>query len=255
VKISVDTDNAVVALEDADGSRTVDLYSPEGFAAVSRLWVTTGWGVKYTYGCSWMGRPILPLPEDMVVIQEVLYRVRPDVVIETGVAHGGSLVFYASLFAAMGHGRVIGIDIEVRPHNRTAIEEHPLSHLITLVEGSSVDSSTVDQVASLVQPGETVLVLLDSNHTRDHVLAELDAYAPMVTPGSYIVSTDGVMEWLEGVPGAGESYPTDNPKRAVEAWLPNHPEFELEEPPPFVFNESGITDRVTHWPTAYLRRR
>ena len=254
MKIEIDTTARTLRADDGSGPVAHDLDSPEAFSVLSRVWVTTGWSQKYTYGFEWMGRPIIQLPEDMVVMQEVLYRVRPDVIIETGVAHGGSLVYYASICKAMDKGRVVGIDIEIRPHNRKAIEEHELFPLITLVEGSSTDAAIVDQVRSLVQPGETVLVILDSNHSYAHVTDELEAYAPMVTPGSYIVSTDGVMEWLTEVPGIPAEWATDNPKKAVEAWLPEHPEFTLEEPPPIAFNEGTITERITHWPSAYLRR-
>ncbi len=254
MRVTIDSEKKVVEVDDAGQVTVLDLYSPEAFSIVSRQWVTQGWGLKYTYGFTWLGRPIIQLPEDMLTIQEVIYRVKPDVIIETGVAHGGSLVFYASIFEAMGRGHVIGVDIEIRAHNRQAIESHELFDRITLVEGSSVDTEVVDQVRSHLPEGASVLVLLDSNHSKAHVLAELDAYAPFVSPGSYLVSTDGVMEWLAGVPGAGDGWESDNPKAAVEEWLPNHSEFVLEEPPPFLFNEGEITERITHWPSAYLRR-
>lgn len=255
MKLSIDTDNDALVVDHGDGERRLDLYTPEAFSELSRLWVTVGWGLRYTYGFTWMGRPIIQLPEDLITVQEVIYRVKPDVIIETGVAHGGSLVFYASLFEAMGSGHVVGVDIEIRPHNRTAIEAHELAHRITLIEGSSTDPYIVDQVRATVPEGATVMVLLDSDHSYQHVIGEMDAYAGLVTADSYLVVTDGVMEWLEGVPGAKEGWDTDNPKKAVESWLPAHPEFELEEPPPILFNEGRITERITHWPSAYLRRR
>ena len=255
MRVTIDTGTRTLVVEEGGHERRLELYSTEAFSLVSRLWVTTGWSLKYPYGFSWLGRPIIQLPEDLIVIQEALHRVRPDVLIETGVAHGGSLIFYASLFKAMGRGRVVGVDIEIRPHNRTAIEEHELAPLVTLVEGSSVDRGVVDRVAALVEPGETVLVVLDSDHSRAHVLGELEAYAPLVTPGSYIVATDGVMQWLADVPRGRPEWLDDNPSSAVTDFLGSHPEFELEDPPPFVFNEGPITERVTHWPQAYLRRR
>ena len=128
-RIVIDTDAATFRLEDAGGERALPLYSTEAFELVSSQWVTVGWNQKYTYTFSWLGRPIIQLPEDMVRIQEVICRVRPDVIVETGVAHGGSLIFYASLCTAMGHGRVVGIDVEIRPPNRPAIEAHRLSPL------------------------------------------------------------------------------------------------------------------------------
>src|ERR1700752_3020875 len=183
-----------VPIQHEDGSAEEHkLDAPEAFEAISAAWLRCGWDVKYVYGFTWMGRPVIQLPEDMIRIQEVIWRLRPDVVIETGVAHGGSLVFYASLFAAMNHGRAVGIDIEIRPHNRAAIESHPLARFITLIEGSSVDPGTVAAVRATIAPEEQALVILDSNHSRAHVEAELEAYAPLVAPGSYIVACDGIM--------------------------------------------------------------
>ena len=152
MKLSIDTEQKRLTVQREGEPLEYPLYSPEAFSALSEAWLKVGWGVKYTYGFSWMGRPIIQLPDDMVRIQEVIYRVRPDVVIETGVAHGGSLIFYASLFKAMGVGRVIGVDIEIRPHNRQAIESHELSSYITLVEGSSTDAAIVGRVAAQIRP-------------------------------------------------------------------------------------------------------
>ncbi|MFM7817264.1 MAG: cephalosporin hydroxylase family protein, partial [Verrucomicrobiota bacterium] len=178
----------------------------------------------------------------------------PDVIVETGVAHGGSLVYYASLCRVLGRGRVIGVDIEIRPHNRKAIEEHPLASYISLIEGGSTDPGTVAQVQSRIQPGERVLVLLDSNHTRDHVLAELEAYHGLVSPGSYIVATDGIMKDLPRAPRGNPEWSWDNPTEAAAEFARRHPEFVLEQPA-WPFNESGLRRNLTHWPGAWLRRR
>ena len=250
---TIDTTRGVIVTDDGGRSVETPLYSKPGFELLSRLWLKVGWNQKYTYTFSWMGRPVIQLPDDMIRIQEVMHDVKPDVVIETGVAHGGSLIYYASLCKAMGRGRVVGVDIEIRPHNREAIVAHPLSELITLIEGSSIDPGTVGQVRSLIRPGDTVLVLLDSNHLRDHVRAELDAYASMVTPGSYIVATDGVMRDVADAPRGTASWRTDNPVSAVQDFVSEHPEFAVEQPP-WPFNESELDQNVTHWPQAYLRR-
>jgi cephalosporin hydroxylase len=253
MKVTIDTDLGQVVVDDGSGPRSVPMDSAEGFRIASAAWLRVGWDTKYVYGFSWMGRPIIQLPDDMVRIQEVIYDIRPDVVVETGVAHGGSLIFYASLCKAMGSGRVIGIDIEIRPHNRSAIEAHELFDLITLYEGSSIDEDVVDAVRADVG-GSRALVLLDSNHTRAHVLAELRAYADLVAPGSYLVATDGIMQDLVGAPRSGEAWATDNPQQAVRDFLAERDDFELVEPA-FPFNEGVVEDRVTYWPNAFLRRR
>lgn len=253
MKLIIDTDARELHVEDGGATETLPLYSREAFERISDEWVRVGWNQKYTYTFSWFGRPVIQLPEDMVRVQEVLYRVKPDVVIETGVAHGGSLIFYASLFKAMEKGRVIGIDIEIRPHNRKAITEHPLASLITLIDGSSTAPETVDRVRSLIKPAETVLVLLDSNHSYAHVAEELEAYAPLVTPGSYIVATDGVMQYLTDVPRGHETWGNDNPAAAARDFAARHSEFVLEQPE-WPFNESELGKNVTHYPDAWLRR-
>jgi cephalosporin hydroxylase len=253
MRVTIDTDGRQLVQEDEDGRRVLPLHSPEAFAVLSRFWLEVGWTQKYSYGFTWMGRPMVQLPEDVLRIQEVIYRVRPDVIVETGVAHGGSLVFYASLCKAMDRGRVVGIDVDVRPHNRAAIESHPLAGYITLIEGSSTDEGVLRRVRSLVRPGETVLVLLDSCHSREHVLAELRAYAPLVSKGSYLVATDGIMAEIAGAPGTRPEWSWDNPRDAARAFARERPDFAAEEPA-FQFNEGAITQRVTYWPSAFLRR-
>lgn len=230
------------------------LDTPEAFEAVSAAWLRCGWDVKYVYGFTWMGRPVIQLPEDMIRIQEVIWQIRPDVIVETGVAHGGSLIFYASLFEAMGHGRVVGIDIDIRRHNRAAIEAHPLAPRITLVQGSSTALCTLAAVQHSIAPGECVLVVLDSNHSHAHVGAELELYAPLVTPGSYIVACDGIMQQLAGAPRSAPDWTWNNPITAVETFLESHPNFVLEEPG-FPFNEGVVRSRVTYWPKSFLKRR
>lgn len=254
MRFTLDTEARSLTLEEAGQARTLDLYSKEAFEVITRQWVRVGWNQKYQYTFSWMGRPIIQLPEDMIRIQEVIFRLQPDVIIETGVAHGGSLIFYSSLCRAMGCGRVIGIDIEIRPHNRAAIEAHPMNDRITLIEGSSTDPSVVARVKSLVSPGESVLVILDSNHTYAHVSSELEVYAGLVPTGSYIVATDGIMYDLADVPRGVPTWTADNPTCAARDFLVNHPEFMLEQPA-WPFNESGLDQNITHWPGAWLKRR
>lgn len=253
MKLILDTEAKTLTMEAAGQTKVLDLYSKEAFEAISREWVRVGWNQKYQYSFSWMGRPVIQLPEDMIRMQEAIFQIQPDVIIETGVAHGGSLIFYSSLCKAMDKGRVVGIDIEIRPHNRSAIEAHPLSDRITLIEGSSTAPEIVAQVKALVKQGETVLVILDSNHTYAHVADELEVYADLVTPGSYIVATDGIMYDLADVPRGQAEWATDNPTWAARDFAAKHPEFLIEQPS-WPFNESQLDQNITHWPGAWLKR-
>lgn len=254
MKLTIDNDNKQLIIEDDGKTTTTDLYTREAFDLLSLEWVRLGWQMKYPYTFSWMGRPVIQLPEDMLRTQEVIYRLKPDVVVETGIAHGGSLIYYASLFKAMGKGRVVGVDIEIRPHNREAIEAHELSDMISMVEGNSVAPEIVAEVDELVGDAETVLLILDSNHTREHVLAELEAYHHLVTPGSYAVATDGVMKWVYDGPRGEPGWKEDNPSSAARDFVKAHPEFEIEQPN-WPFNESDLTTNITHWPDAWIRRK
>ena len=189
----------------------------------------------------------------MIRLQEVIYALQPDVLVETGVAHGGSLIFYASLFEAMGKGRVIGVDIEIRPHNRTAIEAHPMKKRIELIEGSSTAPEVLEQVKALIRPGETVLVVLDSNHTHAHVLEELRLYGELIEVGSYVVATDGIMAQVKGGPRTAEDWDWNNPQKAVHDFVAQDERFVVEEPI-FPFNEGVVSERVTYWPDAFVKR-
>lgn len=251
MKLNIDTDKKLLTLDDG---RALDLYGKEAFELISDVWLKTSWNQKYSYTFTWMGRPIIQHPEDLVRLQEAIYNLKPDVIIETGVAHGGSLILYASILKAMGRGRrVIGVDIEIRSHNRKAIEAHELAPMITLVEGNSVAADIVETAAREIKRGDTVMVILDSNHTRAHVAAELDAYHHLVTPGSYIVATDGIMRDVADTPRGTPSWREDNPAQAAEDFAARHPEFVLETPR-WLFNESELDRNITGWPSAWLRR-
>lgn len=191
----------------------------EGFDALSRAWFDRSAELRYSYNFDWMGVPIIQYPQDIVAMQEIIWRVRPEVIVETGVAHGGSLVFHASMLALLGRGEVIGVEVALRPHNRAAILAHPMASRIRLVDGSSTDPATVAEVTALVA-GRRAMVVLDSNHTHAHVLAELHAYAPLVPVGSYLVAMDTVIERMPA-----DSFPDrpwsrgDNAATAVAAFL------------------------------------
>lgn len=254
MRVAFDTDRKTIEVTEAEKTRTLDLHSADGFAILSDLWVRLGWVQKYSYGFSWLGRPIIQLPDDMLRIQEAIFEVQPDVIVETGIAHGGSLIFYASLMEMIGRGRVIGLDIDIRPHNREAIEAHPMYKRITMIEGSSVAPDVVARVKSMIGPDDKVMLILDSNHSRDHVAAELEAYASLVTPGSYILSQDGIMKLVAGMPRTQANWDVDNPVTAVERFLERHPEFELRKPAR-PFDETLGTPDCSHHPVGWLYRK
>jgi cephalosporin hydroxylase len=216
-------------------------------ASMTRAWLRKSVEHRYSYHFAWMGRPIIQYPQDIVAMQEVLWRVQPDLVIETGIAHGGSIVFYASILELIGRGRVLGIDIEIRPHNRAALESHPMRKRFDLIEGSSIDPDIVARVRSLAA-GKRVLVVLDSSHTHDHVLAELRAYASLVSVGSYCVVMDTL---IEDMPVG--SYPDrpwsigNNPKTAVREFLQTDGGFEID-------TEIEAKLQITVASGGYLRR-
>lgn len=255
MKIFIDTEAQTVTVGDPGATESLPLYEKRAYELVAALWLKLSWVQKYSYTFTWMGRPIIQHPEDMVRLQEVIYFLKPDVILETGIAHGGSLVFSAALMKAMGRGRVVvGVDVEIRPHNRKAIEAHELFPMIRLIEGDAVAPTIVAQAASHVHPGDTVLVILDSNHSYDHVRRELEAYHHLVTPGSYIVATDGIMRDLCDVPRGQPAWKTDNPAQAARDFVAAHPEFVIE-PPRWHFNESPLDRAISAWPDAWIRRR
>jgi cephalosporin hydroxylase len=257
--------NPVHQFEQERQDRLVAYSEDAPFKALSREWLQASMQRKYVYNFDWMGRPIIQYPQDMVAMQELIMRVRPDVVIETGIAHGGSLVLSASMLALLdmsdaiatgtvmdprlSQRRVIGIDIDIRDHNRVAIEAHPMASRIRMVQGSSIDPQVVDQVKALADGAATVMVFLDSMHTHDHVLAELEAYGPMVTAGSYCVVFDTFVDDMP--PGFFSDRPWDvgnNPKTAVRQWLAGHSDFEIDA-------EMQSKLMVTVAPEGFLRRK
>jgi cephalosporin hydroxylase len=219
---------------------------------------------KYSYNFAWLGRPIIQYPQDMVAMQELIWQIKPDLIIETGIAHGGSLVFSASLLAQLdiceaiqagttfdprlSKRKVLGIDIDIRAHNRAAIEAHPMAFRIQMIEGSSIDPEVVEQVRQVAKGYERVLVCLDSNHSHAHVLAELEAYAPLTSIGSYCVVFDTIVEDLPKELFPDRPWgPGDNAKTAVWEFLKTHPEFGIDKSIP---NKLLITVA----PDGYLRR-
>lgn len=251
--IKIDETAGTVTVETDGKLEILPLGSPEGFSVISKAWLRAGWDAKHVYTFSWLGRPIIQLPEDMMRLQETICRVRPDVILETGIAHGGSAVFFASILKLIGSGRVVSVDIDIREHNRVALEAHSLKPWITLIEGDSIAFDTIQEVRSAVGTAETVMVVLDSKHTADHVSSELEAYADLVSIGSYCVVCDGIMAHLAGAPRSAPDWTTNNPITATKTFLEHHSNFRLEQPE-FAFNESSLNDPVTYWPQSHLLR-
>lgn len=242
----VATDASQITLLSEGVARTFDLYSSEGLEIIASLWTKLCCQYRIMYEPTWLGIPIVQLPTDIVMMQELIWKVRPDVIVECGLAHGGSAVLYASICELLGKGRVIGIDVEVRQHNRVAIRSHPMSKRIEIVEGSSIDPSTVAKVEDRVGGSQTVLVALDSNHSREHVSQELNLYHKMVTPGSYLVAMDGAQAHVWDVPRGRPEWKDDNPLRAIHEFLREHAEFRID---PYYTRMY-----VTSCPDGFLRR-
>lgn len=202
---------------------------------------------NYSYQWNWLGLPIIQLPADMVALQEVIWETRPDVIVELGVARGGSLIFYSSILHLIGQGRVIGVDIDLRPHNRDAIEAHPMAQRITLIDGSSVEPATVQNVRGNIDEGDRVMVILDSNHTHEHVTRELELYGPLVTEGQFLVVADTIVEQIPVQSHRPREWgPGNNPATAVKEYLTSSDRF---EPDPWI-NAKLL---VTNSPGGYLR--
>ncbi len=196
----------------------------------SNLFMDNTIRTKYSYNFSWMGRPIIQYPQDIIAMQEIIWNVKPDLIIETGIAHGGSLIFYASMLELVGgDGAILGIDIDIREHNRREIEKHPMFKRITMIEGSSVDQDVIKEVYKHAQGKKCVLVALDSLHTHDHVLQELELYSPLVTRGSYCVVFDTIVEDMPEIYSSDRPWGRgNNPKTAVWEFLKKNDRFAVD---------------------------
>lgn len=196
-----------------------------------RAFFETTYAHKYSYNFSWLGRPIIQYPQDIVALQEIVWQTAPKTIVETGIAHGGSTVFFASMLALLGgERRVVAVDVDIRPHNRRAIESHPMARLIHLIEGSSVDPSVIGEVAALARAGGPVMVVLDSHHSHAHVRAELAAYAPLVARGCYLIVMDTIVERLPKGTFPPERWDVgDNPMTAVDEFLTTTDRFQIDE--------------------------
>jgi cephalosporin hydroxylase len=244
----------VTPFENEVRERIADNARNAALVEAARTFTRASIKAKYSYNVSWLGRPIIQYPQDMIALQELIWSIQPDLIVETGIAHGGSLVFSASMLelnAACGgprDGEVVGVDIDIRSHNREAIEAHPMFKRISMIQGSSIAPAIVEQIRAKAAGKQRVLVCLDSNHTHDHVLAELHAYAPLTSARSYCVVFDTIVEELSTDMLHGRPWgPGDNPKTAVLEFLTTHPEFEIDE-------EIDHKLLISVAPGGYLRR-
>ncbi len=223
------------------------MAADEELRALTSEWFNATCRHKYSYNFTWMGRPIIQYPQDMIAMQEIVWQTRPDLIIETGIAHGGSLIYYASLLEMMEKGRVLGVDIDIRAHNRAEIEAHPMFGRITMIQGSSIDENIAAQVREFAANASQVLLVLDSNHTHDHVLRELELYSPLVKKGGYIVVFDTVIEDMPTTFFSDRPWGVgNNPKTAVREFLKTNDRFEID---------ASIPDKllVTVAPDGYLK--
>ncbi|MCX7700490.1 MAG: cephalosporin hydroxylase family protein [Gemmataceae bacterium] len=213
-----------------DPARIAQMAADPAMQQAAREFFLKSCEYRYSYNFSWLGVAIIQYPQDIVATQEIIWRVKPDLIIETGIAHGGSLIFYASMLELLGGpGRVIGVDIDIRAHNRAVIEAHPMMKRITMIQGSSIDSAVVSQVRQLARGAQRVLVALDSNHTHDHVLRELELYSPFVTRGSYLIVFDTVVDDMpKPLLGDRPWGPGNNPKTAVHEFLKTNRRFRID---------------------------
>ena len=207
------------------------LKADRDLQALSRVWVREIARHKYAYNFTWLGRPAIQFPQDLMALQEIIWRVRPDLIIETGIAHGGSLIFHASMLELLGgDGLVVGVDVDIRAHNRAEIEKHPLARRIRMIQGSSVDDATAAQLRALAVGRKSVLVVLDSNHTHAHVLRELQLYSPHVTKGSYLTVFDTLIEDMPADLVQDRPWgPGNNPKTAVREFLKTNKRFVVDK--------------------------
>lgn len=230
----------------AGKQKEIDIYNREGLDALAQFWIKAAAHHRLMYEPTWLGIPIIQLPEDIIMMQELIWKLKPDMIVETGIAHGGSAVFYASILELLGKGKVVAVDVDIRKHNEVAIKSHFLSHRIKLIQGSSIDPAVIAEVRSHIKPADKVLVTLDSNHSKVHVAKELELYSEMVTPGSYLVAMDGAQAWVFDIPNGKPEWKEDNPLAAIDDFIAKDNRF--------VPDDHYTRLKVTASPRGFLRR-
>lgn len=234
-----------------------DLLTKQGFKKISKYWLRSGWDNKHVYTFSWLGRPIIQLPEDLIRIQEFFFTEKPDLIVETGIAHGGGLIFYSHVLRSIKKNfNVVGVDIDIRKHNYKAIINHPEYKFkkIKMFTGSSVDQKILKKLKKFFIKSKKTIVLLDSDHSFNHVYNELVEYSKLIKKGSFIIACDAIEPFLgNDAPRLRKGYIKNNPLMAIRKFLKENKEFKLVEPK-FLFNESKINFRVTYWPHCFLKK-
>ena len=266
MKILIDFNKKILR----NNKKDINIYSKKAFEIISDLWVKLGWNQKYSYNFSWLGRPIIQVPEDIVRLQEIIYNIKPTKIVETGIAHGGTTIFFASLLKFINNGKVIAVDINIKKKNLREIQKHFLRSTIKLIEGSSVDPKIFKKIKKNIKKNDKVFVFLDSNHTFEHVYQELVLYSEIVTKNSYMVVCDGIMKLVHDTPRAGLSlkewqkkgwimekanlsWKNNNPLTAIKKFLRENDKYIIDEPK-WLFNESKLNKRITYSPNCFLKK-
>ncbi len=240
--------NPVKVFEEERKLEIEQMAKDDNLRHLSQQWLEASVKHKYSYNFKWLGRPVIQYPQDLMALQEIIWETKPDLIIETGIAHGGSLIFHSSMLQLLGgDGKVLGIDIDIRAHNRAEIENHPLSKRITLLQGSSTNKDIAAQVFDHARDKKSILVILDSMHSHDHVLKELQLYSPLVKTGGYLIVLDTVIEFLPPDLYPDKPWgPGNNPSSAVQEFIKQEPRFIIDYP---------LTDKlqITVSPDGYLK--
>ena len=256
MRIEIDTTAKELTLHQADGPKTIGLYSREALPVLAELWLKTEWSTERWRAFSWAGVQMLQLPEDTIRLHEAIWRLQPDLIIETGVYRGGGSIFLAGLCKLMDRGRVICVELNLMDEAKQNLTQHPFGRYVTCLEGSSTAPEILSQIKLAIDEAECCMVILDSNHSADHVFAELESYGAMLKPGSIMLATDGVMERLADTPLGQPDWPTNNPVAAVKRFLQSWGDrFDLIAPPAMFGEAQFDLPELTYFPHGWLRRK
>jgi len=252
MKLLINTSTKKVHITKEYSKLNLSLYSKKAFNSLSNFWLEYIWNQKYTYRFTWLGFPIIQLPDDIINIQELIYKERPKYIVETGVAHGGSIIFYASLVKLLNLKKVIGIEKKIKKKNLTNLQKDPLKNYFKIMQGDSTSEEIVKKVKSIIKKNKT-LVILDSNHSSEHVYKELVAYSNILQKKSLIVATDGIVDFMQFAPRRLKYNKKGGPILAIKKFLSENKKFKQINPTN-LFNESNVDQNVTHWQNGWIRK-